>query len=117
MKILTISDTVMPPLENAANLRRRYSDIELVVSCGDMPTSYLDYIITILGVPLLYVRGNHDEEYDERPPGGINLHRQIYDHKGISFVGLEGCIKYNRGKIQYSQTEMHYMVMGLATKM
>jgi predicted phosphodiesterase len=114
VKILTISDTVMPQLENAANLRRRYSDIDLIVSCGDLPVAYIDFIATILGKPLLYVRGNHDEQYTETPPGGINLHNRFFEYKGVSFVGLEGSIKYNRGKIQYTQLEMHRMVVGLA---
>ncbi|MAU09335.1 MAG: metallophosphoesterase [Anaerolineaceae bacterium] len=110
MKILTISDIVMPQLENAANLRRRYSDIDVVISCGDMPVAYMDYITTILGVPLLYVRGNHDESYDNEPPGGVDLHKNIYTYKGLTFVGLEGSIRYNKGKIQYTQGQMARMV-------
>jgi uncharacterized protein len=107
----------MPPLENAANLRRRYNDIDAIISCGDMPTAYLDFISTITSKPLLFVRGNHDEMYDETPPGGINLHNEIYDYEGLTFVGLEGSIKYNEGKIQYTQSEMHIMVLKLAIRL
>ena len=57
MKILCISDTEMPQLENAANLRRHYSDIELVVSCGDLHRSYLEFVTSILNVPLFYEEG------------------------------------------------------------
>lgn len=111
MKILFISDTEMPQLENAANLRRRYSDIDLLISCGDLPTSYLDFITTVVGVPMFYVRGNHDEHYEERPPGGINLHRRVVKYKGLTLAGLEGSIRYNKGTIQYTQTEMHLKVL------
>lgn len=114
MKILTLSDTVMPQLENAANLRRRYNDIDLIISCGDMPPTYLDFICTILGKPLMYVRGNHDEIYDKEPPGGINLHDNFVEYRGLTFVGLEGSIKYNRGKIQYTQGQMHGKVLKMA---
>lgn len=107
----------MPQLENAANLRRRYSDIDLIVSCGDMPPAYLDFISTILGRPLLYVRGNHDERYDQAPPGGIDLHQKFFEYKGITFVGLEGCIRYNKGKIQYTQGEMQRKVIGMAPRL
>ncbi|MCU0514404.1 MAG: metallophosphoesterase family protein [Anaerolineae bacterium] len=107
----------MQPLENVANLRRRYSDIDLVVSCGDMPAAYLDFIATILGKPLLYVRGNHDEMYDQTPPGGTNLHELVYEYGGLSFAGLEGSIKYNNGSIQYTQSEMHVMVLKLAVRL
>lgn len=116
-RILFVSDTVMPQLENAANLRRRYADVDLVVSCGDMPAAYLDFISTILNVPLLYVRGNHDEMYDQEPPGGINLHMNYFEYKGLSFVGLEGSIRYNRGTIQYTPAEMRVNVLKLAPRL
>jgi uncharacterized protein len=107
----------MQPLENAANLRRRYSEIDAVVSCGDMPSAYLDFISTILGKPLLYVRGNHDEMYDQTPPGGTDLHNLIYETDGLTFAGLEGSIKYNNGIIQYTQSEMHVMVLKMAVRL
>lgn len=117
MKLLCVSDTVMQPLENAANLRRRYHDVEAVVSCGDMPAAYLDFISTILGKPLLYVRGNHDEMYADTPPGGTDLHNQIVEFGGLTFVGIEGSIKYNRGEIQFTQVEMHSLVIKLAVRL
>ena len=116
MKLLCISDTEMPQLENAANLRRRYHDIDIIVSCGDLPSAYLDFISTITSVPLFYVRGNHDEHYDEKPPGGVNLHGRIVNYRGLTFAGLEGCIKYNKGSIQYTQSDMHLQVIRMAPK-
>jgi len=117
VKILCLSDTVMPQMENAANLRRRYNDIEVIISCGDMPSAYLDFISSVLNVPMLYVRGNHDEMYDESPPGGIDLHQQFFEYNGFSFVGLEGSIQYNNGKIQYNQFDMRMMVLQLAPRL
>lgn len=117
MKLLFVSDTVMPQLESAANLRRRYNDVELIVSCGDMPAAYLDFMSSVLSVPLLYVRGNHDEMYAESPPGGIDLHNHFFEHKGLSFIGLEGSIRYNKGRIQYTQHEMRMMVLQLAPRL
>lgn len=117
MKILCISDTEMPQLENATNLRRRYNDIDCIISCGDMPVTYLDFITTIAAVPLFYVRGNHDEHYEERPPGGINLHENVVEFQGLTFAGLEGSIRYNKGKIQYTQGEMHRKVVGFGPRL
>jgi len=117
VKLLCISDETVGPLENAANLRRHYNDIDLIVSCGDMPPAYLDFISTILGKPLLFVRGNHDESYERNPPGGIDLHEKYFEYQGISFIGLEGCIRYNRGKIQYTQGEMYRKVLSLAPRL
>jgi uncharacterized protein len=117
VKILCLSDTVMPQMESAVNLRRRYNDIELIISCGDMPSVYLEFITSVLNVPLFYVRGNHDEQYDERPPGGENLHCRVLTYKGLTFVGLEGSMKYNDGDIQYNEAEMLRMVVGLGPQL
>lgn len=103
----------MPQLHNAANLRRQYSDIGMVVSCGDMRPHYLDFITSIIGAPLFYVRGNHDEIYADEPPGGIDLHGQVVEFGGITMAGLEGCIRYNKGEIQYTQMQMHGKVLSL----
>lgn len=107
----------MPQLESAANLRRRYNDIDLVVSCGDMPPVYLEFIVSVLNRPLFYVRGNHDERYDTYPPGGENLHRKVVRFKGLTFAGLEGSIRYNDAPIQYNEFDMSMMVMRMAPGM
>lgn len=112
-----VSDTVLPQLENASNLRRQYHDVEVVVSCGDLPPVYLEYIVSILNVPLLFVRGNHDTQYENNPPGGIDLHQNVFDYKGVTFVGLEGSIKYNDDPVKYSQFDMRRMVLGLAPRL
>lgn len=117
MKILCISDTVMPQLESAVNLRRQYSDVELVVSCGDLPSVYLEFITSVLNVPLFYVRGNHDEHYKDKPPGGQDLHGRLVEFNGISFFGLEGCIRYNSSPIQYTESEMNRLVMRAALRL
>ena len=116
IKILCVSDTEMPQLHNAVNLRRQYRDIDLIISCGDMPAGYLDFISTITSVPMFYVRGNHDEMYDQEPPGGIDLHGRVIEFKGLTLAGLEGSIRYNSGDIQYTQSQMHWMVMRLGPK-
>lgn len=96
----------MPQMESAANLRRRYKDIELIVSCGDLPAVYLEFITSILNVPLFYVRGNHDERYTQTPPGGDNLHGRLIHYHGLTFYGLEGSMRYNKSPIQYTDGEM-----------
>ncbi len=104
-------------MENAAHLRRRYNDIELIVSCGDMPAYYLEFMTSVLNVPLFYVRGNHDESYTERPPGGEDLNNRVLKYKGLTFAGLEGSISYNRGNIQYSDSDMLMNVIRMAPKL
>ena len=111
MKILCVSDTVMPQMESAANLRRRYSDVELIISCGDLPAVYLEFMTSILNVPLFYVRGNHDERYIDEPPGGDDLHERLVEFGGLTFYGLEGSIRYNRSPIQYTEGQMSRKVI------
>ncbi len=76
-----------------------------------MPTTYLEFITSVLNVPLFYVRGNHDTSYTDRPPGGENLHMRLVRFKGISFFGIEGSIKYNNSPIQYTEGEMMNFVL------
>lgn len=111
MKILTVSDNVLRKLEHRENLERNYGSVNVVISCGDLPHGYLEYITGVLNVPLFYVRGNHDIYYSAEHPGGENLHRRVVRFNGYLFAGLEGCIRYNRDPIQYTDYEMLGLVL------
>jgi len=120
MKILSVSDQVDPRVYSE-RIKDRFQDVDFVLSCGDLPYEYLEYIICGLNKPLYYVHGNHDHykkvEEDERqfePSGAENLHRKNYRAGGVLLAGVEGCIKYNRKtKYQYSQGEMWFHVLRL----
>jgi predicted phosphodiesterase len=64
MIILALSDEVVQVLYGA-NFRERYASADLIVSCGDLPPEYLEYVVSVLNVPLLYVPGNHDADLRE----------------------------------------------------
>lgn len=113
MKILAVSDQHLPQLNNAEFLRKNHPDVELLISCGDVDPEYLDFIASVLCVPLYYVRGNHDQRYTIDTPGGINAHRRILHYEDITIAGLEGSIRYNKGSIQYTEAEMTSHVLGL----
>ena len=117
MKILAISDIELPEMQNLPYLRRKYKDVGLVVSCGDLPASYIEVVTTVLNTPLFYVRGNHDEGYSQRVPGGDDLHGRVRRFGGLTFAGLEGCKRYNRGLIQYTNSEMLMNVLKMAPGM
>ncbi len=59
IRLLAVSDEVDPALEQAAT-RRALGPIDLVLGAGDLEPSYLGFLADAFGVPLLYVRGNHD---------------------------------------------------------
>jgi len=117
LKILAVSDVALPHMQDATYLQRTFHDVDLLVSCGDMPASYLDYISSVLNVCLYFVRGNHDENYIERRPGGDDLHRRIVRFGPFSFLGFEGSIRYNRGRVQYTDGEMFAYVLRLVPRL
>jgi len=120
MKILSVSDQIDPRIYSEA-LKERYSDVTFVLSCGDLPYPYLEFVISSLNHPLYFVHGNHDlskkaklDETQSAPLGADNLHRKILRKHGLLLAGVEGSIKYNRTtRFQYTQGEMWGHVLRL----
>ena len=107
MKILALSDQVVPMIYSPI-VAERFADVELIVGCGDLPAYYLEYVITQLNVPLVYVPGNHDSD-NLSVPGGIAVDGKLVDINGVLIVGLGGSRRYKRkGKHQYSEAEMRW---------
>jgi Icc-related predicted phosphoesterase len=112
VKVLTISD-VEVNLLYSPRILERFTDVDLILSCGDLPYYYLEYMVSMLDVPLIFVHGNHhnqDEEGEhgarQAPWGGFNLHRRVHRAEGLLMAGIEGSLRYNNGPGQYSQSEM-----------
>ncbi len=85
----------------------RFKEIDLILSAGDLKSSYLTYLTTVFKKPLLYIHGNHDVHYKEKPPlGCICIEDQIYNHKGLRIAGLGGCMEYRGGLHQYTEKAM-----------
>lgn len=59
MKTLVVADKVQDYIYSPG-LKERMPEVELVLSCGDLPFYYLEFIVSSLNVPLLYVFGNHN---------------------------------------------------------
>ena len=113
MKILCVADTVEDCLYKAFD-KVRFGDVDLVLSCGDLPPEYISFLVSATGGPVYYVRGNHDIRYDTKPPmGGMDLHGRIVDFRGIRILGLEGSRWYNGGPSQYSDGQMRGMIRKL----
>ncbi|MBA4419826.1 MAG: metallophosphoesterase [Anaerolinea sp.] len=123
MKLLTISDVELG-IVYSPQIKQRFKDVDLVLSCGDLSYSYLEYIISSLDAPLFYVRGNHTNQVEEtvagpktKPEGGIDLHGRVFNHAGLLLAGVEGCVQYNYGPYQYSQETMWGWVLSLVPGM
>ncbi len=144
MKILSISDKIVDVIYSPA-CREKFPDVDLLISCGDLPYYYVEYVLTILDKPLYYVRGNHAStvEYAQQgartePRGAIDLHRKALTEKNLIFAGVEGnagrlktslpfkhlilagvegSIRYNTGDHQYTQGEMWLMIYSLVPRL
>jgi len=115
MRVLTLSDQVIESLHSPA-LVRQAQGVELVLSCGDLPADYLEYIVSILNVPLYYVMGNHGSDGGEKlyPEGCENIDARVVEYKGLLIAGLEGSMRYNnRPKFQYTENEMRAKIAAL----
>lgn len=106
MKILLISDQISPTLYRL-DRPNSVEDVEIAISCGDLPGHYLDFIVSTLNVPCFYVPGNHDNSFQsEPPPGWISLDGKVVAHNEVIIAGLGGCRRYNQGPYQYTESEM-----------
>ena len=98
--------------------KSKLDGIDLILSCGDLKPEYLSFLATFAKVPILYVRGNHDDIYETHPPDGcICIEDTIYTYRGVRILGLGGSIRYKQGKNQYTQAEMRGRVRHLWWKL
>ncbi|MCL2129024.1 MAG: metallophosphoesterase [Treponema sp.] len=128
MKILCVSDQI-DPLIYSNSIKERYSDIELILSAGDLPDDYLDFIVSTLNKPIFFVFGNHQlENYAYYKSGfslldsshenqicfiGAHVDTKVCFEEGLIIAGLGGSMRYNRGENQYSNFEMQIRMLKL----
>jgi Icc-related predicted phosphoesterase len=105
LKILAVSDEEI--ITWNTYIKELLQDVDLIISCGDLSPSYLDMLMSLTNLPLLYVHGNHDHNYETNPPhGGICIDGKVYRYNGLSIMGLGGCMPYKKGKFMYTESEM-----------
>ncbi len=95
-----------------------FEGIDLIVSCGDLKASYLAFLTTMTTLPVLYVRGNHDDSYAKNPPGGCTcIEDRIYKFHGVRILGLGGSQRYKEGTNQYTERQMQARVRKLGPEL
>ena len=122
MKILCVSDQI-DPLIYTCTIKQRYEDVEFVLSAGDLPMDYLDFIISTLNKPLFFVSGNHHTEELEQykscfyadfcPCGAISVESRTAQESGLLIAGLGGSMRYNKGENQFTNFEMNLQILKL----
>lgn len=139
MKILCISDQI-DPLVYSPNIRERYKDCDLVISAGDLPMEYLDFIVSSLNKPLLFVFGNHNlEEFrlyhrtgalastgthlplKPLPPeachGTTYVGFKVHREGNLLVAGVSGSLRYNTGLSQYTERQMLFKLLRMLPRL
>jgi hypothetical protein len=132
MRVLCVADHIDPVVYSPL-IKDRFKEVSLVVSCGDLPLDYYDYITSNLNKPLLFVFGNHNlnriDEYDgryrpgpeeqparyeeRRTVGGQYVGGRVVTVKGLIIAGLGGSMCYNKGQNQFSNSGMFMYMLRL----
>ncbi len=113
MRILLLSDEESPYYWDHFK-RGRLDGVDLILSCGDLKSDYLSFLVTMGRAPLLYVHGNHDGGYERFPPEGCDcVDGALVTVKGLRILGLGGSMLYNGGPHQYSEEQMRRRVQKL----
>lgn len=98
IRILAVSDESDPALD-AEGTRTGTGPLDMIVGCGDLEPPYLAFLADAFGVPLHYVRGNHDvgaswgdserAVLPEPLPDG-----RIVDEMGVRLLPFSGSPRY-----------------------
>lgn len=114
MKVLVIADDYCPASNPPLAALVSVHQLDAIVTAGDLSGPALAGIDAV-DVPAMGVYGNHcDGEYLDRL-GVTDLHLNRTVVSGVSFVGLQGCVRYKDGNddILYTQDEYRILVDSL----
>lgn len=127
LKVLAVTDEVDPRIYSTS-LRQRMGDVDFVVSCGDLPASYLEYLTDSLHRDVYYVLGNHAEELvregqrgePRHPLGGTDLGFKVVMDKrtGVIFAGLPGSPRYSEiAPVQFTEGQMTLRILRMMPRL
>lgn len=117
MKILLVADKESPYYWDYYQ-PDKLSDIDLILSCGDLKSNYLSFLVTMGRARVLYVHGNHDAAYEQHPPEGCDCAEdKLVTVNGLRILGLGGSTKYSGGPHQYTERQMTRRIRKLRFKL
>lgn len=127
LKVLAVTDEVDPRIYSTT-LRDRMGDVDFVVSCGDLPATYLEYLTDSLHKDVYYVLGNHAEELTREGQRGVLRHplgcidvgfKIVHDKRtGIIFAGLPGSPKYlEHAPVQFTENQMAFRIFRMLPRL
>lgn len=106
---------------------------DFVLGCGDLPFDYLEYLVSRLDVPVLYVPGNHDPSLKSPdltwmplrseltmpelgPAGCESIDGRVVEVRGLRVAGIGGSIRYKDGPNQYTQAQAGWRALKLEVR-
>ena len=118
MKILVLADCEYKSLYEYFK-PEKLEGVELILACGDLKPSYLDFFASMCRAPVMFVMGNHDKPYDAEAYGGcVCIEDQIQVFRGIRILGLGGSMRYHPEAVnQYTEKEMRRRIRRLRWKL
>lgn len=91
--------------------REKFRGIDAIISCGDLKPSYLTFLCTMVGAPLMYVHGNHDARMLASPPEGCdNLEERMQVIKGVRFIGFGGANAGSPKPLHYNERDVEKQI-------
>lgn len=127
LNILAITDEVDQRIYSSS-IKQRMGDVQMVISCGDLPASYLEFLSDALNKPVYYVMGNHVEELTRAgecgvlryPQGCIDLGGRVVTDPGSGLImaGLPGSPRYSDHEpMQFSEWQMTWMIWKMTPRL
>lgn len=136
MKILCVADHI-DPLVYSPSVKKRFGDVDVVLSAGDLPMDYIGFIASSLNTPVGFVFGNHNLK--ELPNfsrkagnpldstslsaqlrntfGATYLEDRVVNIKGLLIAGLGGSMRYNNGEHQFTERQMRWRMLRLMPRL
>lgn len=114
MRILFIADLHVCSNTNVIKDIMQREKYDLTISLGDNTEYDLNNIMlyNTKSVPIYGVLGNHDLYHVfSHFPSITNLHCKKTEYKGLSFIGIEGCMKYKEVNVpMYTDDQVSRLV-------
>ena len=110
MKVLLVADEENAYIWDHFD-RSAFRGVELIISCGDLKREYLNFLVTMIPAPLIYVPGNHDGDFLRDPPAGcFDLEKRMFVYKGLRFLGFGGAKSPQNRPCHYTENQMRWRI-------
>jgi uncharacterized protein len=127
LRVLAVTDEVDDRIYSSS-IRNRMGDVDMIVSCGDLPATYLEFLTDALHRQVYYVLGNHAEEITRvgvqgeprHPEGCTDVGFKVLQDPvtGLLIAGLPGSLRYSdRDPVQFTEWQMRWRMLRMAPRL